>query len=71
MRSRLDTALGRRLTVGQRLRRRTDSSLWTIRQLHRYDCQADLRHQDGRKITVTFRELREQWERVVPLQEAA
>jgi hypothetical protein len=70
-RSRLDIRLGQTLTVGQRLRRRVDNSLWTIRQLHRYDCHADLQHPDGRKITVPFSELRQEWERVVPLQEAA
>ena len=70
-RSRRDIQLGRTLRIGDRLRHQTDNSLWRIRQLHRHDSVADLIHADGRRITVPFSELREQWERVVPLQEAA
>lgn len=69
-RSRLDIRLGQRLHVGMELRRRKDSTVWQIQQLHRYDCQADLR-MDGQRITVPFSDLREGWDIVAPVQEAA
>lgn len=72
-RSRKDINLGRVIQVGQTWRCRTSGELWTVAQVHRFDCDAVM-HQGGyqtRRITVLFEDLRKDWDRLVPAEVAA
>lgn len=69
-RSRLDIQLGRRLRVGHELRHRTTGQVWRIDQLYRHDCEALLDDGQARRI-VPFRDLRTEYDLVVPLEETA
>lgn len=71
VRSRLDIALGRRLRVGDELRHRDEGTVWEIKQLHRYDCTAELDRDGVRRVSVPFSVLRTEYDLVVPLEEAA
>lgn len=70
MRSRLDIRLGRKLSVGHELRHRTTGQVWKIDQLYRHDCEALLDDGTVRRI-VPFRELRTDYDLVVPLEQEA
>lgn len=70
VRSRLDIRLGRQLHVGQELRHRITGQAWKIHQLYRHDCEALLDNGDERRV-VPFRDLRTDYDLVVPLVEAA
>jgi hypothetical protein len=70
VRSRLDIRFGRALLMGQEWLRRSDETVWLVRQVHRVDCDAVL-ERDGERITVTFADMRGGWARVHALGEAA
>jgi hypothetical protein len=53
-----------RLRLRQEWRRRADTRVYWIDQLHRKDALAELRHCDGERLFVTFKDLREKWEQI-------
>lgn len=64
-----DIALGRRLSPGQTFRHRSTGALRKVRQIHRADCQVELVGKTD-KICIPFEQLREQWDQIVPVEEA-
>jgi hypothetical protein len=62
-RSRLDIAFGRVLTIGQLWAERghDDERPWRVRQVHRFDCSAELERGVGRR-SVSFEDLRKKWQ---------
>lgn len=63
VRSRLDIAFGRALTVGQTWRCACCRIEWKVRQVHRADCVAEL-VSAGHVREFRFEELRKHWEHV-------
>lgn len=70
-RSTLDIRLGRALTIGWEFRHRSTGRLATVSQIHRADCQVELRDRRGARTCIPFAHLREQWDRIVPVIEEA
>lgn len=64
-RSRRDVELGRKLAIGQQVRRRSDGLVCTIAQIRRVDCTVDVVTERGRR-PVTFADLRDGWDQIVP-----
>lgn len=49
------------LAIGQALQRRRDRAVMTVWQVHRCDRIAELRGDDGERLSVSFRDLRRFW----------
>lgn len=69
-RRRFEIDLGRLLRPGQQWRCRDDDTVWTVAQIHRLDCQAELRR-DGHRRLVTFEQLRNDWKWIATDQQEA
>lgn len=72
-RSRVEIKIGQLLKIGQRWRRLDDRTVWTVAQVHRKDCVAEMRC-GARRDFVSFERLRCEWVLIVPAthqQEAA
>lgn len=71
-RRRFEIDLGRFLRIGQQWRCRADDTVWTVAQIHRLDCEVELRRDGQRRELVTFEQLRTDWKWIAtPAQLAA
>lgn len=64
-----DMRLGRFLCILQVYRHKQTGQRWTVKQIHRADCQVELEHDDGHRVCITFAQLRDDYNWIAPAPE--